>query len=101
MIKCNVPEALEIKLRQGSALGVIPGHYPPPPACACTSSYPDSTNKTLRYLTEVAKERSRNGGSWGNIHAKARCLFSLTDTPTLRAHRQPPDDLGCEQLERE
>ena len=29
-MQINVPEALEMKLRQGSALGVVPGHSPPP-----------------------------------------------------------------------
>ena len=37
---------------------------------------------------EVANERSRNGASLGNIHARARCLFSWTDTSMLRDRRR-------------
>ena len=37
---------------------------------------------------EVANERSRNGESLGNTHAKARCLFSWTDTSMLRDRRR-------------
>ena len=39
-------------------------------------------------LMEVAKERSRKGVSLGNIHARARCLFSWMDTSTLRDRRR-------------
>ena len=55
----------------------------------------------LPYLMEVANERSRNGTSRGNIHTRARGLFSWMDTPTLRARGRPPEDLGYEQLDRE
>ena len=39
-------------------------------------------------LMEVAKERSRKGVSLGNIHARARYLFSWMDTSTLRDRRR-------------
>jgi len=37
---------------------------------------------------EVANESSRKGASLGNIHARARCLFSWMDTSTLRERRR-------------
>ncbi len=40
------------------------------------------------HLMDVANDRRRNGPSLGNIHARARCRFSCTDTSTLSAHRR-------------
>jgi hypothetical protein len=39
-------------------------------------------------LMEVANESSLKGASLGNIHARARCLFSWMDTSTLRERRR-------------
>ena len=46
----------------------------------------ESAEKTEN-LMEVAKENSRKGASLGNIHARARCLFSWMDTSMLRERR--------------
>ena len=37
---------------------------------------------------DVSKERRRNGASRGNIHARARCLLSCTDTSTISVCRR-------------
>ena len=39
-MQINVPEALEMKLRQGSALGIVPGHSPPPLQCQHVAGSP-------------------------------------------------------------
>ena len=48
-----------MKVRQGSALGIIPGHYPPPPACAVPHHIlipADDTGAEPRLSEEVVRE---------------------------------------------